>query len=63
MPTAIDRLTSFSEVRLSTTDPKIKVRANKCSTCAALVAPMDTHQHRRFHEEVRAVAKQAGLAR
>jgi hypothetical protein len=59
----VDRLTAFSEIRLSTTDPKIKVRVNKCSTCAALVAPMDTHQHRKFHEDMRAIAKDAGLAR
>jgi hypothetical protein len=59
----VDRLTAFSEIRLSTTDPKIKVRVNKCSTCAALVAPMDTHQHRKFHEDMRTIAKDAGLAR
>jgi hypothetical protein len=24
---------------------------------------MDTHQHRKFHEDMRAIAKDAGLAR
>jgi len=59
----IDRLTAFSEVQLLTSDGKIKVRVDKCSTCAALVAPRDTHKHRKFHEDVRAIAKEAGLAR
>jgi hypothetical protein len=63
MLTAIDRFTSFSEVRLSTTDAKVKVRVNKCSACGALVGPMDTTQHRRFHDDIRAIAKQAGLTR
>jgi len=58
----VDRLTAFSEVKLPTTDPKVKARANKCSACGALVGPMDTHQHRKFHEDVRAIAKEAGLA-
>jgi hypothetical protein len=63
MLTAINRLASFSEVRLSTTDPKIKARANKCSACGALVGPMDTTQHRRFHDELRNAVKEASLAR
>jgi hypothetical protein len=62
MLNAIDRLASFSEVRLPTNDSKIKARANKCSACGALVGPMDTTQHRRFHDELRKLAKQAALA-
>jgi hypothetical protein len=63
MLTAIDRLASFSPVTLTTNDPKVKARANKCSACGALVGPMDTTQHRRFHDELRKLAKQADLTR
>jgi hypothetical protein len=63
MLTAIDRLASFSPVTLTTNDPKVKARANKCSACGALVGPMDTTQHRRFHDELRKIAKQADPAR
>jgi hypothetical protein len=63
MVSAVDRQTTFREVRLSTTDAKVKVRVNQCSTCNALVPPSDTIQHRRFHDDVRAIARQAGLTR
>jgi hypothetical protein len=63
MLTAIDRLTSFSEVWLSTTDGKMKVRVNKCSACSALVHPNETRQHRRFHDELRELVRQVDLAR
>jgi len=63
MLTAIDRLASFSPVSLTTNDPKVRARANKCSACGALVGPMDTTQHRRFHDELRTALKGAGLTR
>jgi hypothetical protein len=60
---AIDTLPSFREVTISTTDPKAKIKLSKCSACSALVAPMETHQHKRFHDELRTIARQAGLTR
>jgi hypothetical protein len=63
MLTAIDTAIRFAEVRLSTTDGKIKVRVNQCSACAALVPPMETQQHKRFHDDVRAIAQKAGMTR
>jgi hypothetical protein len=63
MLTTIDTAVTFSEVRLSTTDSKVKLRLNQCDRCAALVQPSSRLQHKRFHENLRAVAKETGLAR
>jgi hypothetical protein len=63
MLATVDSSTMFREVKLSTTDPKIKVRVNQCTTCAALVPSMDRLKHRRFHDDVRAIARHVGLSR
>jgi hypothetical protein len=59
----IARLTSFHQVELLTTDPKVKVRVSKCGTCNAIVPLAETRQHKQFHDDVRAIAKHIGLAR
>ena len=63
MLTTIDTSITFSEMRLSTNDSKIYVRLNQCDRCAALVQPSARHKHKKFHEDVRAIAKHIGLAR
>ena len=55
----IDRPVTFRKVRLSTTDPKVKVDLNKCSACNALLERMDTRGHKEFHDELRKFVKQA----
>lgn len=59
----IGRLTSFRQIELLTTDPKVKVRASICGTCNAILPLADTRQHKEFHDEVRAIAKHIGLIR
>jgi hypothetical protein len=59
----IGRVTTFRQAELLTTDPKVKVRVSKCSTCNAILPQADTRQHKEFHDDVRAVAKHIGLVR
>lgn len=60
---SIETAITFSEVRLPTTDSKVKVRLNQCSGCAALVQPPSRLKHKKFHDELRTLAKEVGLAR